>query len=124
MIAIETIEKTKKSPLETKSKNLVLCKSCRFHLTSSDFALSIEGHHEHIQCNPQGVTFVFKCFSKVPGSFISGELIFKHSWFPGYAWQFSHCQGCSEHLGWYFNNTDDDTFFALINNKIISVEIK
>ncbi len=122
MSDIETIEQTDKSSLETKYDFFILCKACRFHLTHSDFALSIEGHHEHIQCNPQGLTFVFKCFSKVPGSLINGISTLEHSWFPEYAWQFAHCQNCGEHLGWYFTNTDNDPFFGLINNKIILVE--
>ena len=122
MSDIETIEQTEKLTLESKGDYFIQCKRCRFHLTGSNFALSIEGHHEHIQCNPQGLTFVFKCFSKVPGSFINGISTLEYSWFPGYAWQFSHCQSCGEHLGWYFKNTDNDPFFGLINDKIISVE--
>lgn len=58
----------------------------------------------------------------MPESFTSGISTVEHSWFPGYAWQFSHCQNCGEHLGWYFDNAGDDSFFGLINNKIISVE--
>lgn len=62
MLDIETIEKTEKLPLGTKSNILILCKRCQFQSTRSEFSLSIEEHHEHIQCNPQGLTFVFKCF--------------------------------------------------------------
>ena len=97
----------------------VLCKHCRFHLTQSDFAISIDGHHEHVQCNPHGNTFVFKCYSRVPGSIHSGKETLEHTWFSGFSWQFSHCQNCGEHLGWYFRNQSGNTFFALIADQII-----
>lgn len=85
MLDIETIEQTENAQMETNGKFLILCKCCRFHLTSSDFSLSMRGTMNIYCVYPQGLIFVFKYFSKVPGSLINGKLTFEHSWFPGYA---------------------------------------
>jgi len=55
----------------------------------------------------------------VPGSILSGEATQEHSWVAGYSWQFSHCQGGGEHLGWYFQNQLNESFFGLVADKII-----
>lgn len=122
MIDIEFEEKDEIATEKAPGMFIILCKQCRFHLTSSDRAMVVEGHHEHIQCNPQGYTFVFKCFSRVPGGILSGEATRNYSWFSGYSWQYAHCQGCGSHLGWYFHNHHDESFFGLIADKVAVVD--
>ncbi|NNJ92476.1 MAG: hypothetical protein HKP55_12445 [Gammaproteobacteria bacterium] len=124
MLDIEIEKQHKTANEESHGKFVILCKQCQFHLSSSDYAIAVEGHHEHVQCNPQGCTFFFRCFSRVPGAILSGDPTQEYSWFTGYSWQFSHCQGCGEHLGWFFQNQQNDTFFGLISEKIIVAEKK
>jgi len=107
---------------EARPEFKIVCKQCQFHLTSSDYVIAVEGHHEHVQCNPHGNTFIFKCFSRVPGGLLSGEPTREYSWFTGYNWSFCHCQGCGQHIGWYFQNHHSDTFFGLIADKILLVQ--
>lgn len=120
MLDIEIEEKHEGATKEANGKFVILCKRCHFHLTSSNYAIVVEGCHEHVQCNPRGNTFVFRCFSRVPGSILFGEPTQEHSWYAGYSWKFSHCQGCGEHLGWYFQNQQNESFFGLIADKIIT----
>ena len=122
MLDIETEELEQAVNEDEHGKFVIVCKQCRFHLTSSDYAIAIDGNHEHVQCNPQGYTFVFKCFSRAPGSIMSGEPTQEFSWFSGYSWRYSHCQGCGSHLGWFFQNQQSDSFSGLVADKILVVE--
>ena len=96
----------------------IICKRCQFTITRQSCTVSPEGYHEHMQCNPQGHTFVFRCFNRAPGCHIQGKATDEFSWFHGYSWQFALCQGCGEHLGWYFSSLQEENFFGLIAAKI------
>lgn len=114
------IENTQQSYPE--KNNRIRCKSCHFHLTQKQFAISPKGRHQHLQCNPSGITFIFNCFSRASGCYISGKPSSEFSWFKGFDWQFASCQGCGEHLGWYFSHSQEENFFAIIDNKMEFVE--
>ena len=45
---------------EAPGKYVIVCKHCRFHLTNSDFAMAVEGHHEHVQWQ--------NCYSHINGA--------------------------------------------------------
>lgn len=119
---LDTVKPQIKQKSEKQEKSfdepLIFCKKCYFILTRQSFASSPEGYHEHMQCNPSGLTFVFRCFSRAPGCNIRGKATSEFSWFQGYSWQYSFCQGCGEHLGWHFSNAEEDNFFGLIAKKI------
>jgi len=100
----------------------ICCKQCQYLLTYPSFAISPNGQHQHLQCNPAGITFVFSCFSKAMGCFINGVPSAEFCWFSHYEWQFALCQGCGEHLGWYFSSLEHENFIAIINNKMTFVE--
>ncbi|MBF0263805.1 MAG: hypothetical protein HQL46_00915 [Gammaproteobacteria bacterium] len=126
MTVIDTVEELQIETINSEKKQFIYCKKCGLYITRSEFALSVEGHHEHIQCNPNGFTFVFKCFSKAPGCLLLGKPTTENTWFSGYAWKLSLCQSCGEHLGWYFTSVplvgshhqNEDKFFGLISDKL------
>jgi len=105
-------------PCASQKEPWLCCKQCRYILTHPDYATAPEGYHEHLQCNPAGITFIFSCFEQARGCFVSGSPSSEFSWFKGFDWQFALCQGCGEHLGWYFSRPSGEIFFALINTKI------
>ena len=121
MLDSDIDEEVEVADLEEPGQFVILCKNCQFHLSRSEFAIAFEGQHEHLQCNPHGHTFIFKCFSRVPGAILSGEPTLEFTWFPGYSWQYCQCQNCGSHLGWYFRNQQNDAFFGLIADKIIQI---
>jgi len=112
---LENLEESEQTLKESK----ICCKNCHFLLTYPRYALSPKGQHQHLQCNPAGITFVFSCFSRATGCYINGMPSTEFSWFKNYEWQFALCQGCGEHLGWFFSRPTDINFFAIINNKMI-----
>jgi hypothetical protein len=114
-VSLDTLENA-----ETKfERPRIRCKACHLELTRTDYALSPEGFHEHMQVNPGGVTFVFRCFSQAAGCSIQGKPEHEHSWFTGYTWQFALCRQCGSHLGWLFRHSGEDSFFGLISDRII-----
>ena len=120
MLDIVKPDKQVKSETQDKkqTESWIICKRCQFTLSHQNYATSPEGYHEHMQCNPHGITFVFRCFSHASGCHITGDATVQDSWFPGYSWQYALCQGCGEHLGWYFSSSKADNFFGLIASKI------
>mgnify|MGYP001001038095 CR=1 FL=1 len=118
MLDTDLIEKHNIEATKEKPDNYIACAKCGFVLSSTDYAIEVEGHHEHLQCNPSGLTFVFKCFSKAPGIILSGKPTQEFTWFDEYLWQISHCQNCGEQIGWFFQKNDQERFFGLINDKI------
>ena len=117
MTVIEAIPEKQKA-LNTDKKIFIYCKKCGLYLTRQEYAIEVEHYHEHLQCNPNGFTFVFKCFSKAPGCLLLGKPTEENTWFKGYSWRLSLCQNCGEHLGWYFKKQDIDIFFGLISDKL------
>ncbi len=103
----------------------LLCQHCLFEITSGDQGISRRGKHRHLQCNPNGNVFDFRCFSQancLPVGPESNEF----SWFPGYSWQIALCGKCLAHLGWLFNagsgSETGDIFYGLINNRLVEEE--
>lgn len=121
----------KKSELETGSSvseasnvaanpgKKLCCRLCKFHITDSDQAISIDDAHTHTFTNPAGYTYTINCFQSAPGCLVIGDCTSEHTWFSGYRWQIAICQSCHEQLGWLFSN--DRRFFALIADRLIHI---
>ena len=95
---------------------VILCKTCKSHITDSNQAIAVSTTHTHTFPNPFGLVFTIRCFASAPGCVTHGEASPDFSWFSGYDWQIVLCRGCSEHLGWKF--CGNDVFFGLIAAKL------
>ena len=95
----------------------IYCAGCGHTITRTAWKISRNGEHEHVVFNPAGVVFRVVCFKEAPGVGSHGTPSDEFTWFKGYAWQVSHCQGCSAHIGWQFTG-ESDVFFGLIKPKL------
>ena len=113
----DTVDKVREHESETGRGQKIRCRSCEYIVTDHTQRIAIENNHSHYRINPSGVEFHFQCFSSAPGCGIIGPATSEHTWFAGYHWQIAICQGCGEHLGWYFRG--ESSFFGLITIRLI-----
>ncbi|WP_344795968.1 cereblon family protein [Litoribacillus peritrichatus] len=117
-------KKESHSQLHTKKhpESIICCKNCRQIITKDEFSMVVDGYHEHLQCNPHGFTFVFRCFREVWHVAQAGPPCLKDSWFPGFYWTIVHCNQCFVHLGWQFSTspspTKGDVFWGLLTDRL------
>jgi hypothetical protein len=98
----------------------ILCANCLANITSQEFLFFVDGRNVFRFTNPSGITFLIRLFSKAVGSVEKEIPTEQFSWFPGFSWNFAHCQKCETHLGWKYYSRDKN-FFGLIENKILYV---
>jgi hypothetical protein len=106
-----TIKTEKKFGL--KEDRVIICRECGNPVTAPDCVISVNNHHKHTFINPAGITYQIGCFSSAAGCVVYGEPVLEHTWFAGFAWNYSICANCRVHLGWHFQN-DGERFFGLI----------
>ncbi len=94
-----------------------LCAWCLSCVANERDRFSYEGQDEFAFSNPQGIHFEIITFSKTLGCRQAGLPTFEHTWFPGHAWSHCLCDGCGQHLGWYF--AGQHSFAGLIKNRIV-----
>lgn len=107
--------------------DILCCLHCLTPLTRRSFSISIQQYHSHQFTNPGGFVYNIGCYHSAPGCLISGIPEDAFSWFPGYQWQFAHCEHCQDHLGWYYTPrhgraTPGSSFFGLISAKLVAPE--
>ena len=95
----------------------LLCASCGNPITTTGFAIPVEGSHRHHRVNPGGYEHHFRCFSSAFGIIPSGQLVYYFSWFSGFGWQMAHCSSCSVHMGWYF--VGNSSFYGLLVGSLV-----
>lgn len=85
-----------------KEMESVYCRDCNFCIGSIDALIQVnnEGIGGHY-VNSHGALHDMLTLKNARARIVSNPEI-DNSWFPGYAWQIAYCQGCREHLGWYF----------------------
>jgi hypothetical protein len=104
--------------LEEATDDGIYCAACGERVTRGRWRLDMDGH-EHVVFNPAGVVFRLLCFREAPGVFDHGDPTDEFSWFKGYLWNFAHCRGCGQHMGWRFTaEADPPLFFGLIKGKL------
>lgn len=103
---------------EHQEERSVLCKACGHRITTSNHVVEVEGKHRHTFFNPAGVLFEIGCFSDAPGSEIWGVPTTEFAWFKGFAWRFTNCAGCHNHIGWQFLSGADRSFYGLVLNRL------
>lgn len=98
-------------------KKGIRCARCGVVITSGNFAVPINGKHQHTCFNPVGIVFEILCFSGAPGVKTTGEKSVEFSWFAGYGWQVVQCRGCGLHMGWKFSG-QEPLFYGLIRQNL------
>lgn len=90
----------------------ILCNHCEHKITIPEELITIGDKFIHCFTNPAGVSFEIQCYRQASGATISGKPTEYFSWFKGYAWQYSYCEKCNSHLGWYFSR-EENGFYGL-----------
>lgn len=111
-------EATERAELRDAPERALRCAACGHTITSSAYAIDVEGSHVHTRLNPAHVVFQFGCFREAAGCRISGSPSSEHTWFTGCLWQYAHCAQCGTHLGWAFSGAL--SFFGLVLNRLVS----
>ena len=102
---------------EKRVKRALHCVICDHIISFQEALCERAGSHEHLQTNPQGLTFAFGCFAEAPGVVETSLPTQAFSWFLGYEWQVIACASCLEHMGWRFSQPQDH-FYGLLFEKI------
>lgn len=94
-----------------------LCGWCLNHVARERDRFGYDGRDEFAFTNPEGIRFEIITFSQTIGCREIGEPTLEHTWFPGHAWSFYHCDQCGQHLGWGYSGTHE--FVGLIKDRIV-----
>jgi hypothetical protein len=111
------LRKIKQEEESGKSQKLC-CSHCRLIITREDQRIPVQGKHEHVYSNPNGIVFHIGCFASAPGCQSVGISTEEWTWFRGFTWQIAICKGCGEHLGWRYRRSDGDIFYGLLVNRL------
>lgn len=103
---------------EEEDRDEILCRLCLHGITSHSRKIEKRSHHTHSFTNPGGITFQIGCFHAAGGCANQGIPTIEFTWFPDYAWVYSHCAGCLTHLGWFYRSKTD-SFYGLILSNLI-----
>ena len=123
---IYALLKTPKTSTPTKTKfensedkeeeRFYLCRQCKNPIAKIGDEVSIgDIPIETMQINPHG--YIHEIFT-VRSAFdviLAGPPVPADSWFPGYMWRLCLCAQCTLHLGWSYQNYNEDAivFFGL-----------
>jgi len=99
-------------------RGYVYCATCSHIITHIDHRIEAGGAHQHHFVNPHGYHFQVACYSQALGCAISGPPVAADTWFPAHRWQQAQCEECGIHLGWFFTDTSNHSFFGLIIDQI------
>ncbi|MBC8413457.1 hypothetical protein H8E50_07285 [bacterium] len=98
-----------------KDDHYIACGNCHNPITLPQYIVTINNHHIYTVTNPYDITFDIGCFSAAKGCTLHGEPTDEDTWFPGFQWIYTACSNCSHHLGWYYQNGEEE-FYGLIND--------
>ena len=96
----------------------IVCATCGHPITTERERIEVKGRHEHRCVNPGGVIFHIGCFQRAPGCIAQGVPTMEFTWFPGFAWNYALCSGCSTSLGWTYQGVGVAHFVGLILNRL------
>ena len=94
-----------------------LCAWCLNRIANEGDRFKYEGQDEFNFQNPEGIQFAIITFSRTLGCQQTGLPTMEHTWFPGHAWSFCHCDQCGQHLGWHY--AGEHEFAGLIKNRLV-----
>jgi hypothetical protein len=104
------------------SGRTLVCAACGHRITSERERISVLDSHEHRFFNPAGFLFHIGCFRSAPGCCVVGHPTTEFTWFPGFAWCHAMCDRCGQHLGWRFSDSEANSFFGLVLNRLAEAE--
>ena len=96
----------------------ICCAHCHTHITQTESAIEVQGKHQHIVTNPNGITFNISLYAQAT-CHAQTEAISDYSWFTGYEWRIVICPNCQQHLGWSYQQGHSPDFYGLITDKLI-----
>jgi hypothetical protein len=111
-----TVKTEKKFGLQ--EGNYVLCSNCGNIITRPEHIVAVNGHCQHTFTNPAGFVYDIVCFSSASGCIAHGDFTLEHTWFQGFSWCYTLCANCLVHLGWFYQNAEEN-FFGLILDRIV-----
>lgn len=114
----DVVERIREQDTDTGKGKKLRCHSCENIVTDESQRISVENSHSHNRTNPSGIEYHFQCFGHAPGCSTIGTPTGEFTWFTGHKWQIAACNGCGEHLGWYFRGKS--SFYGLITSRLIS----
>ena len=94
-----------------------LCAWCLNRVANERDRFKYDGKDQFSFCNPDGVRFHIMTFSVIKGCRQAGAPTLEYTWFSGHAWSFCLCEGCGQHLGWYY--AGEHHFAGLITDRLI-----
>ncbi len=118
-----SIKRESEKSVNKHRKHIICCKTCDQIITKDEFSVPVNGYHEHLQCNPNGVTFIFRCYSEAWNCTPVSPPELEFSWFPGFYWSIIACSSCKQHLGWKFSSLSNEVFWGLLSDKLYTVNI-
>ena len=101
---------------EKPKEGYVFCAACSHPIAHVDDRIAVEGSHDHVFTNPHDVTYHLGCYAQASGCSIHGPPYAADTWFPGFVWRLAQCGSCRAHLGWSFENVDENFFGLILEN--------
>ena len=117
---LRTAQDDEEEDQENSEGRRLYCAKCRRLITREDQRIRIQGMHEHVFSNPQGLVFRIGCFATAPGCGHVGAPTEEWTWFPGHQWQIAVCGSCGAHIGWRYISGDGNLFHGLILWSLVS----
>ena len=109
----------KKDREKPQKERYLLCKHCENKITRPDDRLNFQGAFDHTFLNPSGSVYRIGCFYKADGCIVLGEASTEWTWFQGFHWRVAVCSQCLKHLGWFYTNKEESSFFGLILDALV-----
>lgn len=83
------------------------CRACGHRLARIDDRFSMPGHPPVASfVNPGGFVHEVLTLRAAAGCLHAGPPVRADSWFPGFAWRFALCGGCTGFVGWRYEAVD------------------
>ncbi len=117
LVVAEPEMASRTAPAESDTAGGWLCSWCLNRVSNDKDRFQYSGQDEFSFANPEGIRFAIITFTQTLGYREQGEPTLDHTWFPGHAWTYCHCERCGRHLGWHYTGQHD--FAGLIKDRIV-----
>ncbi len=98
----------------------IICQNCETSITANQYKINRDRRHKHTFNNPLGEHYTIGCFSYAQNTLSIGKPTEEWTWFTGYTWTICVCANCDSHLGWYFDKSQEQSFFGFILDQLKS----
>jgi hypothetical protein len=94
--------------------NPLRCMACGNPITTPQERFARGGSSHFQMINPAGYRFDIALFHHALGCYPRGHASADASWFPPFNWRLAHCDQCDQHLGWFYQDGEQGSFWGLI----------